>query len=181
MNLNRWNEIFKFTPHVPDTSQWVEGNSWYSPHLALTRAAGCRLWQRKKMVYIFISWIMKLCCCPCPTVLGGLWMCFSLEATFWTHLYPWHGWTARGCRPQRWAWLESLHHREVGCGSGSPLRLFLCLRRFLWPLQGKQLSLGKSVLHWEDCRLLWVWWWSAAALEGHFVGFPPPKYPAITW
>lgn len=113
-------------------------------------------------------------------VLGGLWTCFSLAATFCTHLYPWHGWTARGCRPQRWAWRESLRHREVGCGSGSPLRPTLCLRRFLWPQQGKQLSLAKSVLHWEDCRLLWVWWWSAAALEGHFVGCPLPKYPAMT-
>lgn len=112
---------------------------------------------------------------------------FNLEGTSYSHLYPWHGWTGQQCHPQRWVWLGSLHHREVGCGTGSPLGPTLCLLLFLWLLKGRRLcpgrwlSLGQSVLHWVDCRPWWVWWWSAAALEGHFAGFPLPKYPAMKW
>lgn len=79
--------------------------------------------------------------------------CFTLSA-FYPHLYPWRGWTVQGCHLQKWAWLESLHRREAGCVSGSPLRLSLCPLPFLWPLQGKQLCPAKSELQREDCRLL---------------------------
>lgn len=58
--------IFRFSPRVSDTSQWAEGNNWYSPHLALTPAAECTLEQReiKALVYIFMSikqiWIWRV-------------------------------------------------------------------------------------------------------------------------
>lgn len=225
--LRKWKKfIFRFSPHVSDTSQWAEGNSWYSPHLALTPAAGCTLKQTKPgfiysfplselgsedicgygsfmnypcALYWILTWSITVFCHAVDCVIyvcfkstsykdkSRVWVSisFNLGKTSYSYLYPWPGWTVQQCRRLRWVWLRSLHHREVGCGTGSPLRPALYLLLFLWLLKrrwlcpGWWLCPGRSALHWVGCRPWWVWWWSAAALGGRCAGFPLPEYPAM--
>lgn len=170
--------ILGASPRVSDTSRWAEGSSWCSPHQAWTPAAECTLEQRGKSPRLYTR------SCPRGRRLSDYGGWDSLPSS--SHLYPWRGWTARQCRPRRWVWLGSLRHREVGCGTGSPLRRTLCQLLFLWrPARqlcpGGRLSRRPSALRWGDCRPWWVWWWSAAALGGHSVSFLLPKYPARKW